>query len=343
MSGESKQPPLIEPPLFKFTGTLNSRYMQEVHVIGDSIQDAVRVLADTHIGFDFDISPKSPSFQMCCVAYVGVKRDKVEFFVSWYTLPDGKIVQELHKYAGDSIPGLVVMTTLGEKMGMPVQAASPYPPRASSPEDGIVPKFDWEPTDKEVMSYVQMMDNSFYLADSINMLNSFLSATDVSNIPLCLLCEKVVIAVMQHMHEVSSDRPLDTDVLRNAAMFFTTVYNSVDCVNVMAPLKPHPGVHVVDLLMNILDVAEAYEGVFAWEVNYQALRAIAEMCQSCPGLIPEFLSAGLEDRALALCAEPCARVVKVAQEVYGLLTDFHAKADDWAVSAAAMKESGDDE
>lgn len=308
-----------------------------------SVRNPTCVLADPSNNFDVNVSPKSSSFQMCCVAYVGVKRDKVEFFVSWYTLPDGKIVQELHKYTGDSIPCIVIMTTLGEKMGMPVQATSPYPPRASSPEDGIVPKFDWEPTHKEVMSYVQMMDNSFYLADSINMLNSFLSVTDVSNIPLCLLCEKIVIAVMQHIHEVSSDRPLDTDVLRNAALFFVTVYNSAECMNVMAPLKPHPGVYVVDLLMNILDGAETYEGVFSWEVNYQALCAIVKMCRSCNFLIPEFLSACLEDRVLALCLEPCARVVKVAQEVYGLLTNFHAKADDWAASAAAMKDSGDDE
>ena len=338
MSGEKK-----EPPLFEFPETLNQRYIQEVPDVNASIQGAIRLLADMSIGFDVDVSPKSPSFQMWCVAYVGNKRDKIEFSVSWYTLPNGKIVQELHRYAGDSIPGLVVISTLGEKMGMPVQAASPYPPTSSSLEDGDVPKIVWEPTHEEVKAYVEMIDDSFYLANSINMLTSFLSATHVSNIPLCLLCEKVIIAVMKHMSKVSSDRPLDTDVLRNAAMFFTTVYNSVDCVNVMAPLKPHPGVYVVDLLMNILNVAEAYEGVFAWEVNYQALCAIAKMCQSCPALIPEFLSAFLEDRVLALCNEPCARVVKVAQEVRGLLTEFHAKADDWAASAATMKDSDDDE
>ena len=337
MSGEEKQPPLS-----KFPEALNQRYTQEVPDANASIQGAIRLLADKGIGFDVDISPKSPSFQMWCVAYVGNKRDKVEFSVSWYTLPNGKIVQELHRYAGDSIPGLVVISTLGEKMGMPVQAVSPYPPTSSSLGDDDVPKIVWEPTYAELKAYVEMIDDSFYLANSINMLTSFLSATDVSNIPLCLLCEKVVIAVMQHMHEVSSDRPLDTDVLRNAAMFFTTVYNSAECIDIMAPLKPHPGVHVVDLLMNILDVAESYEGVFAREVNYQALRAIAEMCQSCPDLIPEFLSARLEDRALALCAEPCARVEKVAQEVSALLAQFHSKADDWAASAAAIKESGDD-
>lgn len=338
MPGEGKKP-----PLFEFEGALNHPYTQEVTDLDASVRDATRLLADLSIGFDVDVSSKSPSFQMWCVAYVGDKRDKIEFSVSWYTLPNGKIVQELHKYAGDSIPGLVVMTTLGEKMGMAVQAFSPFLPTVSCLEDSGVPKFDWKPTHEEVMSYVQMMDNRFYLADSINMLNSFLSATDVSNIPLCLLCEKVTAAVMQHMHEVSNDRPLDTDVLRNAAMFFVTVYNSAECVDVMAPLKPHPGVLVVDLLMNILDVTESYEGVFAWEVNYQALCAIVKMCQSCPFLIPAFLSAYLEDRALARCVEPCARVEKVAQEVSALLAQFHANADDWAASAAAMKESGDDE
>lgn len=337
MSGEGK-----EPPLFEFEGALNHRYTHEVTDVDASIRDVTHVLAERSNAFDVDVSPKSSSFQKCCVAYVGDKRAKVEFFVSWYTLLDGKIVLELHKYAGDTIQGLIVITTLGEKMGMPVKAFSPFLPTASCLEDSGVPTFDWKPTHEEVMSYVQMMDNRFYLADSINMLNSFLSATDVSNIPLCLLCEKVTAAVMQHMHEVSNDRPLDTDVLRNAAMFFVTVYNSAECVDVMAPLKPHPGVLVVDLLMNILDVTESYEGVFAWEVNYQALCAIVKMCQSCPYLIPAFLSTYLEDRALALCVEPCARVEKVAQEVSALLAQFHAKADDGAASAAAMKESGDD-
>ena len=209
-------------------------------------------------------------------------------------------------------------------MGMPVQ---PPPPS---------PKFDdpaiaWIPSHGEIVGYINEIDEAWNMSRALKNMCWLISATHPSNIPLCLLCDKVIAKLESHISDPSS---LDIDALRMAARFFFAVYSNPDCVHIMAPLIPHPGLKVVDFLMHMLSLTQSITSFQVWEVEYQIMKAVIATIVSYKSLISEFLATGLKDRVIAMGSSPCSRIVKIAQRVSEMIVDFDNKTGMWAEDGA---------
>jgi hypothetical protein len=313
------------PPPMNSTA-LSHRYLMRVADLSDSESKVNQVLSfASHINpYRLDVSQESTRFEKICLAYLG--DDVIHFLVSWFTLSTGEVVLELHKYYGDAIPSYMVLTSLAAQMGMPVQ-----PPLPS-------PKFDdpaiaWIPSRDEIVGYIKEIDDAWNISLALKNMCWLTSGTHPSNIPLCLLCDKVTAKLESHMSDPSS---LDTDALRMAARFFFGVYSNPDCVHIMAPLRPYPGLKVVDLLMHMLSVTESITSFQVWEVEYQIMKTVIATIASYKSLISEFLATGLQDRVKAMCSSPCPRVVKIAQRVSEMIIDFHNETGMWAEDEACI-------